>query len=233
MPPYVPGQEHRKYWEVAQAARALVDLGAIHAEADVLGVAAGIEETIFWATNHARRVVATDRYLESEGWDDDAPRAMLERPGDYAPCPWDPDRLVVEHMDALELGYEDESFDGAFCSSSIEHFGGRAELARALGELYRVLKPGGIASLSTEYRLRGPGPGVPGTLLFDARELVELIVDAQPWKPVQPIELGLSERTRASAIPLAGAESHRPHIVLDEGEHTFTSVHLALRKPTG
>jgi SAM-dependent methyltransferase len=225
----------------------------------VLGVAAGIEETIFWATNRARRVLATDRYLEPAGWDDDAPQAMLERPGDYAPCPWNPERLVVEHMDALELNYEDESFDGAFCSSSIEHFGGRAELAQALGELYRVLKPGGIASLSTEYRLRGPGPGLPGTLLFDARELVELVVDAQPWKPVQPIELGLSERTRGSAIPLADefrawgrclgvseAEAgpspcvspvrplrlRRPHILLEEGDYTFTSVHLALRKPS-
>jgi ubiquinone/menaquinone biosynthesis C-methylase UbiE len=156
---------------------------------------------------------------------------MLESPGDYAPCPWNPQRLVVEHMDALELRYEDGSFDGAFCSSSIEHFGGRAELSRALGELYRVLKPGGIASLSTEYRLRGPGPGLPGTLLFDARELVELVVSAQPWRLVQPIELGLSERTWASAMQLA-ADSHGPHIVLEEGEYMFTSVHLALRKPT-
>ena len=156
---------------------------------------------------------------------------MLERPGDYAPCPWNPQRLEVEHMDALDLRYEDGSFDGVFSSSSIEHFGGHAELARALGELYRVLKPGGVASLSTEYRLRGPGPGLPGTLLFDARELVELVVDAQPWKPVEPLDLGLSLRTRASALPRTGAETRRPHIVLEEGEYTFTSVHLALRKP--
>jgi SAM-dependent methyltransferase len=133
-------------------------------------------------------------------------------------------------MDALELRYEDGSFDGAFCSSSIEHFGGRAELSRALAELYRVLKPGGIASLSTEYRLRGASPGLPGTLLFDALELVELVVEALPWRPVQPIELGLSERTRATAIPLSAGNARRPHILLEEGEYAFTSVHLALRK---
>ena len=155
---YAPGREHRKYWEVAQAARALVDFGALRGEAEILGVAAGIEETIFWATNHARRVYAIDRYLDAAGWEADAPSSMLVTPGDHARCAWNERRLVVQHMDARELHYEDETFDGIFCTSSHEHFAEESDLRRALAEMWRVLKPGGIVTLATEFRLRGPPP---------------------------------------------------------------------------
>jgi hypothetical protein len=231
---YAPGREHRKFWEVAQAARALVDFGGIHPDAEILGVAAGVEATMFWATNHVRRVFATDLYLDAGGWEREAPRTMLTSPDEHSPCAWNRRRLVVQHMNALELRYEDACFDGVFCSSSLEHFGGRAEVSQALAELYRVLKPGGVATLSTEYRLRGPGPGLPGTLLFDAEELRNLIIDALPWTLLSPLDLELSDRTRASAISLTDAFANKelfPHIVLEHDEIAFTSVHLALRKP--
>jgi SAM-dependent methyltransferase len=230
--PYVPGREHRKLWEVAQAARTLHEFHALHASADVLGVAAGIEETTFWATNLARRVFATDLYLDAGAWEAEAPRAMLTEPGRFATCAWNPRRLVVQHMDARELRYEDDSFYGVYCSSSLEHFGGPSDAALALTELHRVLQPGGIASISTEYRLRGPGPGIPGTLIFDAAELDELIVRPYAWELVQPLDLTISEQTLATEQSQneAIAGSRWPHIVLREGELAWTSVHLALRK---
>ena len=48
-------------------------------------------------------------------------------------------RLVVQHMDALDLRYEDESFDGIFSCGSIEHFGSLENVAVAAGEMARVL----------------------------------------------------------------------------------------------
>jgi SAM-dependent methyltransferase len=228
------GREHRKIWEVVQAARALVDFGALHAEAEVLGVAAGVEETSFWATNHARRVFATDLYLDPGGWQGDAPRSMLVTPGEHAPCAWNERRLVVQHMNALDLRYANGSFDGAFCTSSLEHLGEEGEMRQALGELWRVLKPGGIAALSTEFRLRGPPPGLPGTRIFDAAELDTLIVQPFAWELVEPLDLRISEPTLATEMLLAdsgaGSEARFPHIVLTEGELLFTSIHLALRK---
>jgi SAM-dependent methyltransferase len=227
---FAAGREHRKAWEVAQAARALVDFGAAHVDAELLGVAAGTEETIFWLTNHARRVHAIDLYLDPGGWEADAPPSMLIDPGEYATCPWNDRRLVVQHMDARKLRYEDESFDGIFSSSSIEHFGEREDVHRALAEMWRVLKPGGVVSLSTEYRVRGPGPGLSGTLIFDAAEIDDIIVRPFAWELVEPLDLRLSERTRATELPLAEAGGRYPHLVLREGELAFTSVHLALRK---
>jgi 5-methylcytosine-specific restriction endonuclease McrA len=234
LPAYAPGREHRKIWEVVQAARSLVDLGAVHERADLLGVAAGTEATIFWATNHARRVFATDLYLAAGSWDEDAPRSMLVAPGEHAPCAWNPSRLIVEHMDALDLRYADDSFDGVFCSSSLEHFGETAAISQALSEIWRVLRPGGIASLSTEFRIRGPGPGLPGTLLFNAVELDRLIVRPYAWEVVGVLELGLSARTRATEVrlddALAGTAPRFPHVVVSDGNRAWTSVHMALRK---
>ena len=233
-PSFPIGREHRKYWEYAQAARTLTDFGAIHPGAEILGVAAGTEATIFWATNHVRRVFATDIYLNPGTWESDAPHSMLLAPGEHAPGAWDERRLVVQHMDALELRYEDGSFDGVFSSSSIEHFGEWHDVRRALAEVWRVLKPGGIATISTEFRLRGRGPGFPGALVFDAAELEEVIIRPLPWELVEPLDLKVSKSTLATEVSLAdklaGTAPDFPHIVVRQDKILFTSVHLALRK---
>ena len=234
LPGFPVGREHRKYWEYAQAARTLTDFGAIHPEAEILGVAAGTEATIFWATNHVRRVFATDLYLDAGTWETDAPRSMLLTPGEHAPGPWDERRLVVQHMNALELRFEDDSFDGVFSSSSLEHFGDWDHVRLALSEMWRVLKPGGVATISTEFRLRGRGPGFPGALVFDAAELDEVIVRPLPWELVEPLDLTLSKRTLETEVSLAdklaGTAPEFPHIVVRNDKILFTSVHLALRK---
>ncbi len=181
-----------------------------------------------------RRVVATDLYLDAGGWTTDAPRSMLLTPGEHAPGAWNEQRLVVEHMNAFELRYEDGSFDGVFSSSSIEHFGDWDDVQRALAEIWRVLKPGGIATISTEFRLRGRGPGFPGALIFDAAELEEVIIRPLSWELVEPLDLRLSKSTRKTEVTLAetlaGDAPDFPHIVVRNGRILFTSVHLALRK---
>jgi SAM-dependent methyltransferase len=139
-------------------------------------------------------------------------------------------------MDARELQYDHAIFDALYSSGSIEHFGDYSDLGLALAEMVRVLKPGGVATLTTEYRLRGPGPGMPGTLLFSADEIAELIVGPYPWELVQPLDLRLSEATLATELQIADAvvlqesSPEVPHIVLAEGDLAMTSVLLVLRK---
>jgi SAM-dependent methyltransferase len=233
-PDFPVGREHRKWWEFAQAARSLTNFGAIHRDAEILGVGAGHETTIFWATNHVRRVFATDLHLDPGVWGADARQSMLLTPGEYAFLPWNERRLVVQHMNALDLHYEDESFDGVFSSSSIEHFGDSENVRRALAEMCRVLKPGGVASITTEFRLRGRGPGFPGALVFSAADLDNVIIRPLPWEPVEPLDLTLSKSTRKTEVTLAdtlaGTAPDFPHIVVRHGKFLFTSVHLALRK---
>ncbi|HUQ63917.1 MAG TPA: FkbM family methyltransferase [Acidimicrobiales bacterium] len=248
------GTEHRKDWEIAMAVRTLRDFGALHSEATILGVAAGAEDTSFYLTREARQVFATDRYLDSGEWQPTAPLSMLVQPQDVAPFEFDANRLVVQHMDGRHLRYPDNTFDGIYSSGSIEHFGDLQDVANAAYEMGRVLKPGGVLTLSTEIRLSGPpgGIGWPGlTLLFSPENLQRFIIDASGLEPVDELDLDVSETTlsvrrdltlaiqehlAAAAARADGDERDDysawefPHIILVHEGYAFTSVHLALRK---
>ncbi|HEX8203015.1 MAG TPA: hypothetical protein VF590_21240, partial [Isosphaeraceae bacterium] len=76
-PDFPAGCEYRKHWEIAMAVRALRDLGALHRGAQVQGIAAGNEPTIFWLTAWVGRVFATDLYLDAGAWTPFAHRSML------------------------------------------------------------------------------------------------------------------------------------------------------------
>jgi SAM-dependent methyltransferase len=245
------------------SARALRDFGALRDDAEILGVGAGTETTIFWLTRHVNRVFATDLYLTEDSWSAmDSGAGMLHSPESETTLDWNPRRLVVQHMNALELRYEDNSFDGIFSSGSIEHFGGLDDIHRSVEEMYRVLRPGGVVALATEFRLAGPGPGLPGTALFDESELRQVLLEGLDWELASPLDFSISEETMAAPVdfdslfevlrgPSIGdrvksrlgretpppAIRHLPtpypHIVLRKGDHLWTSVHATLIKPGG
>ncbi len=251
---YPAGYEARKDWEVAMSVRALRHFGALNPDAVILGVAAGTEDTIFYLTRHARQVFVTDRYLGAGAWGQVAPVAMLVDPAFLAPFDFDPNRLVVQHMDGRSLRYPDETFDAVFSSGSIEHFGELLDVAHAAYEMGRVLKPGGILALSTEFKIEGPPEGIgwPGdALMLSAENLRRYIVEASGLEPVDDLETVLSEPTLATARDIsqavidhdrrlngAGARGvpeyalwDFPHVVMSHGGYEFTSVHLTLRRP--
>ncbi len=244
------GHEYRKHWEIAMAVRALRAGGALRPDAEMLGVGAGNEPTIFWLTNHVKRVFATDLYLGAD-WGESANARMLVDPSGEWPGRWNPRRLVAQHMNALDLRYEDGSFDAVFSSSSIEHFGGHDDVRRAVDEIFRVLKPGGILALATEYRLDGPSPGMPGVLMFDRDELLDLVVGDRAWSLLDELDTDVGPETIASIRPeedaLDDVERHvaahegrisfhelawsrYPMLALERGPLRWTSVHVALRK---
>jgi SAM-dependent methyltransferase len=240
-PDFPSGREYRKYWEVAMTLRAFRSLGVLREDARVLGVGAGREATMYWLTRYVGEVVSTDIYETEDAWSEtDSSADMLTDPGRYWDGDWRPDRLVVRHMDALELSFEDESFDAIFSSSSIEHFGDFPDVRRSVEEMFRVLRPGGVLALATEFRIEGDRIGYPGLLRFDEPELRALLLDGLWWDPATPMELSISDETVASAVEMSDAiadqESGRrgwtryPHIVLRHEQFLWTSVHVALIK---
>jgi SAM-dependent methyltransferase len=249
-PSFPEGFEYRKHWEIGMSAMAFARAGILDTPAEVLGVGAGSEPTLFWLTSRVRRVFATDLYLAPGEWEQSAATSMLVSPEGHWPFGWNPRRLVVQHMDARELRYETASFDAIFSSSSIEHFGTREDVASAVSEMHRVLRPGGILSLSTELRLRGERSGLPGILMFSPEDLVELVVDNGAWEVLGELDLSVDGETMRSVQDFADAAAdvrrhvaeegtiafHRlewsryPHVVLREDDLWWTSVHLALRR---
>jgi SAM-dependent methyltransferase len=167
---------------------------------------------------------------------------MMCDPDAYAPYPYRRGHLIVSWMDALDLRFDDDTFDFAFSLGSIEHFGAVEAAARALAEMARVVRPGGVVFVTTEQALDGRrGPQISQLWLFEPDELLALVDDIPSlelfggvdfWRgdgPAPP----LVDTTRFSEMAAAGVEP-RPHFGLrsriDNDAREFTSVSLAMRK---
>lgn len=59
-------------------------------------------------------------------------------------------RVIVEIQNATRLAYDDDLFDAATCISTIEHIPDDGD-RRALDELVRVVRPGGLIGLTVPY----------------------------------------------------------------------------------
>ena len=176
---------HRKPYEFTQLLFGCRRLGALREDSSVISVGAGHELVLYWLANHVRRVIATDMY---EGvWQDVQGREgdpdVINRPDEYAPFPYRRDHLTFMKMDGRQLAFRDGTFDIAYSLSSIEHFGGVDGAAATIREMGRVLKPGGILALATEYVLGGP----PHEETFLPQQIASL-VDQPGLELVQPID---------------------------------------------
>jgi len=116
----------------------------------------GRECVIFWLGDRLRRVVATDLYgnahWSSKGGQE-ADSAVVENPQAFCPRPIRSEAIEFRSMDGTDLSYPDGTFDIAWSLSSIEHFGSLERSSDAVREMARVMRPGGVLALATEYIL--------------------------------------------------------------------------------
>lgn len=138
----------RKVWEFIQVYNGLKNLGLLNGESRGLGLGVGHECLIYAFTNVCGEIVATDLY-DSQNWS--TASMAVNEVYDRNPFPYQRDRLVVKHMDMTQIEYPDASFDFIWSCCSIEHVDSFESLHRVYAEIHRVLKPGGIAALTTEY----------------------------------------------------------------------------------
>jgi SAM-dependent methyltransferase len=218
---------HRKPYEFAQLIFGCRRLGVLREDATVLSVGAGHEGVLYWLANHTGRVIATDLY---EGhWQRNQGREgnpdVLRNPEAYAPFPYRRDRLVFMRMDGRHLAFDAGTFDIAYSLSSIEHFGGLTGATATLREMARVLKPGGILALATEYVLAGP----PHDETFQPDEIAALI-DQPELEIVEPIDTSVYRRYASTPVDLYKNPYQTPHMVVRFNDTVFTTVMVFLRK---
>jgi len=220
---------HRKVWEWAQGLYALQHLGLLRDEATAIGVGAGIEPVIFYLTNHIQMVYATDIYGEGGFGEETAFGDMITHPERYAQIPFRKDHLTVMHMDGCNLEFPDDQFDIAFSFSSIEHFGGHEAAARAAKEMGRVVKPGGVAVITTEAILNG----ISHREFFLPEELDRYLVQASGLRLIEDIDYTLSSQTLQHPVDFGHPSCYSaiPHILCKSGHVYWTSVCLAMEKP--
>ncbi len=218
---------HRKPYEFTQLLYGCRRLGALRDDSRVISVGAGHELVLYWLANHVRHMIATDMYegvwqaVQGREGDPD----VINRPDEYAPFPYRRDHLTFMKMDGRQLAFRDDTFDIAYSLSSIEHFGGVAGAAATVREMGRVLKPGGILALATEYVLAGP----PHDETFLPDEFAGL-VDQPGLELVQPIDEAVYQRYEYAAIDLYRNPYQTPHMVVRFDATVFTTVMVFLRK---
>lgn len=239
----------------------LKEVGALDGQSEILAVAAGHEEPLYWLAGRSSRVVATDIYGEGGFADREATGSMLDDPSAFAPYPYPEERLEVRSMDARQLEFEDASFDVVYSLSSIEHFGGPADIAAAAREMARVLRPGGHLVIVTEcyvgrsvldfplvqFAARVATLGRRASTATPRRRAVEVLTPAEIARNivrptglplVQPLDTSLSPSTWENVTRLGpdgsltpSSGNPWPHILLQAHGSPWTSAFLAFARP--
>ena len=226
--PASPDVFHRKIWEFNQALYGLRTLRRLAPDATALGIGCGHEELMYFLANRIGRVVATDLY-EGVYLGGESAADVLAHPAKYAPFHFREDRLEVRQMNALALQFEAGSFDFVFCLSSLEHFGSEDDKLAALREMHRVLKPGGVAVLTTEIVLNRLGRGSQ----YFQRETLTRLIGAAGFSLDGPVDFDVEQEYSARPLALPMEAFAVPHVVLRNFHTIYTSIALFLMKPTG
>ncbi|MGH9116251.1 MAG: class I SAM-dependent methyltransferase [Acidimicrobiales bacterium] len=199
-----------------------------------IGIGAGRECVIFWLADRLAHVVATDLY-GNEGWTRahgrEADAAVLTDAQPFCRRPIRHQSLEFRIMDGTDLGdYPDATFDVAWSLSSIEHFGGHARASGAVREMARIVKPGGVVVIATEFLLLAEQTHPE---FFNRLEFEEYVLNASPrLELVEPVDWSLPplEYLVDSIVCWDGVERTRRHVVLNDGENQWTSILVFFRR---
>lgn len=217
---------HRKLWEFTKTIQALKAGGVLKKNSLGLSVAGGTERILFYLANYVSRIIATDIYGYGNFSGNEASADFLTQQEKYAPYHYPKENLKAAYMNALELKFSGNLFDFAFCLSSIEHFGGLRSAKKALLEMTRVVRPGGIVFITTDCCLNRFRTHE----VFSPTQIERLINDCD-LELLEPIDWALSNSTLEHIIDMRKDNlATLPHINLKLFGSIFTSISLALRK---
>ncbi|MGE0174563.1 MAG: methyltransferase domain-containing protein [Oligoflexales bacterium] len=191
--------KERKHWEWSLGFKALKDYGYLDKSNKALGIACGHEAVMYALTNYLDSVTGIDLYGATKFSGQEAQADVVAHPEKYCKFPYEKSRLQLKKMNALSLAFPDNTFDIAFSFSSIEHFGGSAQVLQSMRETWRVLKPGGIYVLSVDYIFQNPWPHLPRSLRWreaaeylTRQEVEELLIKRSGFRLRDPVSFDVA-----------------------------------------
>jgi len=236
-----------KHWECAMAIGAFEEFGLLKERNTFAGIGAGTELTTFFLASRGCIAFPCDRYMENTPWSDISPIGMMLEPQWYSELKFPRGHVIPVNTDARSLRLPSSFFDGIYSSGALEHFGSLAAVAAAAQEIARVLKPGGFASISTEFRLEGPEDRPwfdDNCILFTPQLIDDYIIKPSGLKLVGDLETTPSDETfytrrqltdflelARSIQSLADKKAAYPNLVLYHEGFLFCSIHLLFTKP--
>jgi SAM-dependent methyltransferase len=182
---------------------------------------------LYYLANRCGVVVATDLY-EGGFVSLEAEPDFLRDQEQYARFAYRKEPLRVMRADGRCLPFEDATFDVVLSLSSVEHFGGHHAASGAMQEMARVLKPGGVVCVATEWIIEGGDHFE----FFTPERFYECIVTESGLELIEPVDETPPPRQYTDDPVFADVDPYRlPHLVLGEGALRWTSVVAFLRHP--
>ena len=120
--------------------------GVLHGGFKILDAGCGGSDFPFYLSSLGNEVCGVDVQGSSQGGQFGIDRTLKEKWG----VPLD---IRVE--DIRKMSWEDNSFDRVFCISVLEHLENANEIARAIAEMRRVVKWGGLIIITIDFLLEG------------------------------------------------------------------------------
>jgi SAM-dependent methyltransferase len=167
----------RKVWEHIQVYRGLLHLDLLQEDVRAIGLGVGQERLIYAFANRCGEVIATDLY-NSQNWQTAA--MAVEEVYEKSTFPYRRDRLLVRNMDMTQIDYPDASFDFVWSCCAIEHVNSFQDLHQVYREIHRILKPGGIAAITTEYNMTDRHSYEPNMLFTDRHWIRHWLTETNP-----------------------------------------------------
>ena len=191
-----------------------------------LSVAAGVERILFYIANKCQRIVASDIYGYGSFASLEANGDFLKNQEKFACYPYRKECLKAVSMNALDLRFPDNTFDYVICLSSIEHFGSMQNSIKAIHEMARVVRAGGLVFISTEVSLNG----LFSTDVFTVKQ-IERLVKKSGLELQEPINWHISPKSLDIMTDMLTDDLNAlPHINLRSYGAVFTSISIVLKK---
>lgn len=226
---------HRKLWEFCYIAQVLSERGVLVPGNRGLGFAVGLEPLPALFAKLGCRILGTDLGSDTvdPGWTSTgqhaASVAALNSRGictEAEAC----ERLEFQFVDMNRVPDDLKGFDFLWSSCAIEHVGSLELSKRAVLNMMKCLKPGGVAVHTTEYNVLSDGATVTegNSIIWRRRDLVELGESLRAaGHTLAPLELESGNLFADYYVDEQPYKSH-PHLKLRLFEYVATSVGIVI-----